>query len=207
MIPLVGVLFLLLIFILLSSLVYTPGIPFVLDDELTISSTERRSLTISRNGDIVFNGRTNRIGDLSRLRSDFGELPPHSTVVVQADPEAPRQVIVEVRNVARDLPIRLETSSVPIVLPQADAVIGTPNPTVTVAVNLGGQFFYENRVISPADLQKRLSELVSKTVQPLTLLVIADESVEHRVLVQLAEIAKAAKISEMLQVTRPPAPK
>ena len=82
-VPLVGVLFLLLIFILLSSLVYTPGIPFALDDELTISGTERRTLTILGNGDIVFNGRTNRITDLSRLRSDFSALPPHSIVALQ----------------------------------------------------------------------------------------------------------------------------
>lgn len=206
-VPLVGVMFLLLIFILLSSLVYTPGIPFALEDELTMIGTERRNLTISRSGEIIFNDRTNRIADLEQLRADFKQLPAHSVVVVRADPEAPRQVAVEVRNIARGLPISLETSSVPIVLPVADAVIGTPNPTVSVAVNMGGQFFYENRIISGADLQKRLSNIVAKSSQPLTLLVSADESVEYKVMVQLAEIAKKAGINDWLQVTRPPAQK
>ncbi|MBA4148029.1 MAG: biopolymer transporter ExbD [Verrucomicrobia bacterium] len=207
MVPLVGVLFLLLIFILLSSLVYTPGIPFALEGELTMSGTERRTLTIARSGEIIFNERTNRITEMEALRTEFRKLPPHSVVVVHADAEAPRQVAVEVRNAARGLAITLETSSVPIVLPPAEAVIGTPNPTVSVAVNMGGQFFYENRIISGADLQKRLSNIVVKTSQPLTLLVSADESVEYRVMVQLAEIARQAGISDWLQVTRPPAQK
>lgn len=203
-VPLVGVLFLLLIFILLSSLIYTPGIPVALDNELTMTGTERRTLTISRSGDIIFNERTNRIADLEQLRNDFKTMPPHSVVVVHADAESPRQVAVEVRNAARGLPITLETPSVPIVLPPANAVIGTPNPTVSVAVNLGGQYFYENRIISGPALQNRLSNLVVRTSQPLTLLVIADESVEYRVMVQLAEIAKKSGISDLLQVTRPP---
>ncbi|MFN7140649.1 MAG: ExbD/TolR family protein [Limisphaerales bacterium] len=203
-VPLVGVLFLLLIFILLSSLVYTPGIPFRIDEEVSVSGTERRVLFISGKGEIVYNGQTNSISNLEFLRSEFSKLPPQSILVLSAAPGAPRQVIVEVRNQVKGLPIILETSSVPIELPVADSVIGTPNPTVTVAVNLGGQFFFENRVISPLELQKKLAGVVAKTPQPLTLLVIADESVEHKVLVQLAEIAKEARISEMLQVTRPP---
>ena len=206
-VPLVGVLFLLLIFILLGSLIYTPGIPFRLDDKLSNSATERHMLKISATGEIIFNGQTNSLSDMESLRGEFKKLPKDSMVIVKAHADAPRQVLVEVRNLTRGLPITLETSSIPIVLPPANAVIGTPNPTITVAVNLGGQLFFENRIISSEDLEKRLSQIVGKASQPLTLLVIADESVEQKVLVRLAEVAKRAQISEMLQVTRPPGKK
>lgn len=206
-VPLVAVMFLLLIFILLSSLIYTPGIPFQLDNEVNVSGTERRAIFVSSKGDIIYNGQTNSINDLEFLRSELMKLPPQSILVLSADQAAPRQVIVEVRNQVKGLPITLDTSSVPIVLPVADSVIGTPNPTVAVAVNMGGQFFYENRIISGDELQKKLSNIAAKTAQPLTLLVMADESVEQKVIVQIAEIASQARISEMIQVTRPPGKK
>ncbi len=207
MVPLVGVMFLLLIFILLGSLVYTPGIPITLDQELDVTTSERAILTITSTGTILFDGQTNGISDLERLREQLRKMPRGSTVIMNADPAAPRQVVVEVSKQVQNEKITLEASRVPILLPRANAVIGTPNPTVTVAVNLGGQFFFENRIISPLELHSRLSNVVSRTAQPLTLLVIADESVEHRVMMQLAEIANRAHIGKVLMVTRLPGQK
>jgi len=120
--PLAGVFFLLVIFLLLASLVYTPGIPI----------------------------------QLSRIE-----------------------------------------------LPSSQNFIGTTNQTVVVAINIGGQFFFENQIISEAQLQARLATAASQSHAPLTLMVLADKSVAYNTIVRLTQLAEQAGIKQALLQQRP----
>ena len=201
--PLVSVLFLLVLFILLGSLIYTPGIPFNLDAKAKPIGIDRKVLTITKKSEVIFNGRTNQLNELEALREEFKQLPPHTIVVVKIENAQTREMIMLVREQARDLPIRLELPNTAIELPTSEKfneLSGAPNPTVLVAVNLAGQLFFQNQVVSEATLRTNLAVLKAKTPVPLTLVVMADKGVEYDVLLKLADLAWDVGISEMHQV-------
>ena len=97
-------------------------------------------------------------------------------------------------------------------LPVADGLPGTANPTLSVVVDRSGQFYFENQVVTEADLKGRLRTAADKAKSrgaQLTLVVLADMLTPNAVLFQLGELAREAGIRELLQATRPrttPAP-
>ncbi|MBM3876624.1 MAG: hypothetical protein FJ386_07890 [Verrucomicrobia bacterium] len=98
------------------------------------------------------------------------------------------------------------TTGVRIELPATDALPGTLNPTLVVAVDHAGQLYFANQVVTEADLQTQLTAASARyraIRQDLTLVVQADKTVPHERLVRLAEVARAAGIREVLQATRP----
>ena len=104
------------------------------------------------------------------------------------------------------------TPGVRIQLPQADGLPGTTNPTIEVAVDRSGQFYFANQVIAEAELKQRLRAAAEKAKargSQLTLVVLAHELTPNGVLFKLGELARESGISEMLQAVRPrtaPAP-
>jgi biopolymer transport protein ExbD len=119
--PLVDVIFLLLIFFMLSSsLVFQPGIPVELPKSKTISmsAAEKIVITITRSNLLFFNDNPveweNLEGQLSELAYSSkmalakrrpGEEPGHYSpkVVLRADTHVPYEKIVEVMDLARSL--------------------------------------------------------------------------------------------------------
>ena len=98
------------------------------------------------------------------------------------------------------------TTGVRVELPATDALPGTLNPTVVVAVDRVGQLYFANQIVSEPELQSHLASAVARYRagrQNLTLVVQADKLVPHERLVRLAEVARAAGIREVLQATRP----
>ena len=93
---------------------------------------------------------------------------------------------------------------VPIQLPEGFNLPGTTNPTVVVAVDESGQFYFENQVIGQDRLKERLQSAVGETRQPLTLVVRADKKVALKELMPLWVLARSAGIKEIIQATRPP---
>lgn len=93
---------------------------------------------------------------------------------------------------------------VPLHLPEAVDLPGTDRPTVVVAVDEGGQFYFANQVCDEATLAEKLKEAATLAREPLTLVVRADEDVKYKVLARLWLIARNAGIRDMLQATRPP---
>src|ERR1035441_404195 len=59
-------------------------------------------------------------------------------------------------------------------LPRANGLPGTDKPTVSVAVDADGRLHYENQLIEESRLQGRLREAVSKSPEPLALVVQAE---------------------------------
>ncbi len=89
-------------------------------------------------------------------------------------------------------------------MPEAVNLSATTNQTLVVAVDQGGQLFFENQVIRHDQLKERLQSAVTEARQPLTLVVRADKKVELKELMPLWLLARAAGIKDIIQATRPP---
>lgn len=86
--------------------------------------------------------------------------------------------------------------------PDAD-LPGTDQPTVAVAVDPYGRFYYKNQQLPAADLRAKLTLAVKEAPAPLTLLVRADKAVKYETLLQLSLLARDAGIKTALLATRP----
>jgi biopolymer transport protein ExbD len=95
------------------------------------------------------------------------------------------------------------TPGVKLNLPAAADLPGTDNPVVSVAVDAAGQYYFDNQIITPAQLKSRLSSVARKSETPLTLLVQADTNVNYQTLIHLSTLARDAGIKEALLATRP----
>jgi biopolymer transport protein ExbD len=80
---------------------------------------------------------------------------------------------------------------------------GVAGPKVAVAMDGSGQFYYQNQIIPDADLQQRLKTEVARASGPLTLVVMADESVSVKQLNHLTDLATKAGIKQIVQATQP----
>ena len=89
-------------------------------------------------------------------------------------------------------------------LPESANLPGTENPALVVAVDEGGQLYYQNQAIDSRQLAVKLGLAASETKTPLTLIIQADKNVRYDVLVQLSLLARSAGIKEALLATRPP---
>jgi biopolymer transport protein ExbD len=96
------------------------------------------------------------------------------------------------------------TPGVHIRLPETADLPGTAQPTVTVAVDAGGQLYFENQWCDESRLKARLQAAVARAREPLTLVVQADKEVKYEALVRLGLLAREAGVKEALLATRPP---
>jgi biopolymer transport protein ExbD len=95
----------------------------------------------------------------------------------------------------------LRTQLIP---PSADNLPGVDRPTVGVAVDAGGRFYFANQIVtSELQLSNDLCHAVAGARQPLTLIVHADKSVTYDQLVRLTLLARGAGITNALLATLP----
>ena len=90
-------------------------------------------------------------------------------------------------------------------MPEGANLPGIATRTVVVAVDEGGQIYYENQVSDVVRLKPKLQAAVAKAQEPLTLIVQADQKVKYETLIPLLLLAKAVGIQEALLAVRPPA--
>jgi biopolymer transport protein ExbD len=102
----------------------------------------------------------------------------------------------------------LPTPGIPFRLqpPAAGDLPGTGQPTVDMAVDSGGRFYFTNSIVSEAQLNSSLSNAVKISRAPLTLVIHADQSVTEDQLIHLALLARAAGITNALLSTLPRVP-
>jgi len=102
----------------------------------------------------------------------------------------------------------LPTPGIPFRLqpPAAGDLPGTGQPTVDMAVDSGGRFYFTNSVVSEAQLNSSLSNAVKISRAPLTLVIHADKSVTEDQLIHLALLARNAGITNALLATLPRGP-
>ena len=87
------------------------------------------------------------------------------------------------------------TPGVRIELPEAyTGLPAVSGPTVAVAVDALGQYYFENRAVRGDELEKKLREKVQRSPQPLTLVVMADKRVTVDKLDAVLRVGSAAGI-------------
>jgi len=99
------------------------------------------------------------------------------------------------------------TPGIPIQLPAAQNTTGVSGPTVGVASNGAGQFFFENQLSNEPQLKSNLAAAAGKASSPLTLVVLADKAVNYDSIVRLTQLAEQAGIKQALLQQRPVAAK
>jgi biopolymer transport protein ExbD len=99
----------------------------------------------------------------------------------------------------------LPTPGIPFRLqpPTAGDLPGTDQPTVAVAVDSGGRFYFANQIVSEVELKSHLAAAEKKSRVPLTLVIHADKTVTEDQLIHLALLARDAGITNALLATLP----
>jgi biopolymer transport protein ExbD len=100
----------------------------------------------------------------------------------------------------------LPTPGLPLQLPVADDLPGVDKPTVAMAVDAGGRFYFANQIVTEDKLKIALKASVHKSREPLTLVIHADKTVTYDQLVRLTLLAREAGIQNALLATLPGAP-
>jgi biopolymer transport protein ExbD len=194
--PVVGVLFLLVIFILLGSLLYTPGVLVKFEGS---GAPDAQTITVTSDGDIVLAGKTNKATELDQLRAevraeDLKNATNSQPFRLQVEPGADPELVEQVRGLFQ------------VQLPDGDNLTGTDNPTVIVAVNFRGQCFFENKPVQEQELKdelrRRLQE-ASRASKKLTMVLWADKAAENEVVMRLYRLARDVGVTEFLLAERP----
>jgi biopolymer transport protein ExbD len=90
-------------------------------------------------------------------------------------------------------------------LPQTADLPGVDGPTVVVAVDAEGHYYFENQLCDETVLKQRLVAAVARSTKPLTLVVQADRNAQVDIVnVRLPTLARSAGIRQLLQAVRRP---
>jgi len=100
----------------------------------------------------------------------------------------------------------LPTPGLPLRVPVADDLPGVDQPTVTMAVDAANRLYFENQIVTEAELSARLKAAVARAPESLTLVVQANETFTARDLVHLSDLARGVGITNVLLATQPGAP-
>jgi biopolymer transport protein ExbD len=87
--------------------------------------------------------------------------------------------------------------------PAADDLPGIDKPSVAVAVDSNGRFYFANQIVAENELSNHLAAAVKNSREPLTLVIHADKSVTYGQLVRLTLLARGAGIQNALLATLP----
>lgn len=190
--PVVGVLFLLVVFMLLGSLLYTPGVLMRFAD---VPSTEAHTLTVTRDNQVIFNGVTNGPEDLEKLREgELKQTPVTDPFRLEVQSGADPKFVQKVRDLFQ------------VQLPEGDNLTSTENPTVIVAVNFRGQCFYENEPVDDKQLKLKLRQSLDQAgpgSKKLTLVLWADKATENDVIMRIYRLARGVGITDFLLAENP----
>jgi len=94
-------------------------------------------------------------------------------------------------------------SGLPLRLPVANNLPGTDKPTVTVAVDAKGRFYFANQIVAENNLKSALKTAAQKSREPLTLVIQADKAVTYDQFIHLTLLAREAGIQNALLATLP----
>ena len=81
---------------------------------------------------------------------------------------------------------------------------GAATPSVVVAVDRDEQYYFDRQAVQEADLKVKLKAKAKTSMQPLVLMIQADDAVRHGALVRLERMAHEAGIPEVWIQTSPP---
>jgi len=99
---------------------------------------------------------------------------------------------------------RLYTPGVKLNLPPGADLPGTDKPTITVALDEFGRYYFQNQNIEETPLKERLRAACTNSPEPVTLVILMDESVRYKNLHRLQMLAREAGIHDSLVATAAP---
>jgi biopolymer transport protein ExbD len=97
----------------------------------------------------------------------------------------------------------LPVPGIPLQLPVVNDLPGIDRPTVAMAVDSGGRFFFASQLVGEVQLGSDLRDAARKSRVPLTLVIHADKSVTEEQLIHLALLAGTNGIQSALLATLP----
>lgn len=183
--PLAGVAFLLILFLLLTSLVYTPG-ALVRVASAAPAPPGAETLELTKSGSIIFRGVT--YDDLDAARAAVQKPPLHALRLIVdkgADPALERQV----------------SGWFDVNLPDGKQLTGADNPSLVVAVNFRGQTFFNNQLMDESELRTALAARLLAARQrhaDLTLTLAMDKNTPAQVLMHLSDLAQSIGFKEVV---------
>ncbi len=95
------------------------------------------------------------------------------------------------------------TPGVPLQLPIADGLPGTDKASVSVTIDAHGRLYYDNQPMLEPELRNRLRATAKNSLEPLTLVIIADKHVSYEMIIRLSMLARDAGIADALLATLP----
>ena len=185
-----------------SQMVFTPGVRLDLHPS---TDSKRPSLYIDGEGLYVYQGdRMSASSFEKRIRNDAEKNILPSTLALQVDPRVSTNVLNKIQELSAEFSIAIEPPGTRIELPETPEQPGARTPSVIVAVNLNGQLFFENQLVSKTeDLQQRLVRAAKESREPMTLILKLDKAVQIDTFVQLCEMARDAGFADVILGTRP----
>jgi biopolymer transport protein ExbD len=183
--PVAGVAFLLLIFMQLGSLLYTPGV-------LVHLNNPAATIRIAADGRLLFGTNFYTERETNQLRDALRNSAAGPPFDLEADSNTPPKVAALAREVVNSI-FQIRPPAGPANL------IGTDNPTVMVAVNFLGQYIYDNQIVGERELKAGFQERLraaARESKELTLTVAADAQVNWDAVTRLAQWAREAGIKE-----------
>src|SRR5262249_42207545 len=140
-------------------------------------------ITVTRDGEIIFDGVTNQATDLDAMRGGIlTTATPGLPFRVQPESGADPKLVERVREMFR---VQLPTNDIA-------NLTGTDNPTVVAAVNFRGQCFFDNRPITDSQLKEELRQRAREATalsKKLTFVVWADKAAANEVIMRLGRLA------------------
>jgi biopolymer transport protein ExbD len=97
----------------------------------------------------------------------------------------------------------LPTAGIPLRPPTASDLPGVDKPTVAMAVDATGRFYFENQIVSELVLSNCLKATVVGAHEPLTLVIHADKAVTYEQIAHLSLLARDCGITNALLATLP----
>jgi biopolymer transport protein ExbD len=187
---LVGVLFLLVIFLLVGSLLYTPGVQIRFEDQAPPNAPV---LTVTSDNMVVFAGKTNARNQLEDLREGpLKAVPAGLPVRLQVERGADPKLVQQVKNIFR---VQLSTND-------GFNLSGTDNAVAIVAINFRGQCFYDNRLVTDSVLETELRARLhdaERSARQLTLILEPDRATENDAIMRVYRLGRRAGITDFLQ--------
>src|SRR4051812_5497835 len=185
-----------------SQMVFVPGVSLDLHPS---KDTNRPSLFIDSENLFHYGASTmSQSAFAKKLRADVEKGRAPNTLILEVDPGASTNAVNAVRTLAAELSIALEPPGMRIALPVSPEQPGVNGPSVIVAVNANGQFFYENQLVQKeADLEAKLAAAVAAAQAPLTLELKMDRAVVVDTFVRLSDMARKAGFGRVVIATRP----
>jgi biopolymer transport protein ExbD len=90
--------------------------------------------------------------------------------------------------------------------PAAENLSGLDQPSVAVALDAAGRYYFANQMVTAAQLKVNLSNALAQARSPLTLVIHADRTVTYDQLMQLTLLARDTGITNALLATLPVQP-